>query len=144
MLRFLRLYMTDCFCFWHFNFIITLSDLFILWQACKSSGTTLTPVSDKALQTPGFTSIMLFTSVYFSRYRVYFDCFSSAVLRVRNSIGLELNNSVEKMRIKAFKLLQFQDILDANLSIFFDKPVNFALMSLAKLELISVSSWIRH
>ena len=48
--RFLRLYINDCFCLRHLNFTITLSDLFIRWQACKSSGTTLTPVSDSALQ----------------------------------------------------------------------------------------------
>ena len=49
--RFLRLYMTDCFCLRHLHFFITLSDLFILWRACKSSGATLTPVSDNPLQT---------------------------------------------------------------------------------------------
>ena len=48
--RFLCLYINDCFCLQHLNFTITLSDLFIRWQACKSSGTTLTPVSDSALQ----------------------------------------------------------------------------------------------
>ena len=33
---------------------------------------------------------------------------SSAILRVRNSVALQLNNSVEKMRIKAFTLLRFR------------------------------------
>ena len=48
--RFLRLYINDCFCLWHLNLIITLSDLFMLWQACKSSETTWILVSDSALQ----------------------------------------------------------------------------------------------
>ena len=48
--RSLRLYINDCFCLPHLNFTITLFDLFIRWQACKFSGTTLTPVSDSALQ----------------------------------------------------------------------------------------------
>ena len=48
--RFLRLYTNDCFCLWHLNLIITLSDLFMLWQACKSSETTWILVSDSALQ----------------------------------------------------------------------------------------------
>ena len=49
--RFVRLYITDCFCLRHLNFIITLSDLFIQWQVCRLSGATLTPISDNALQT---------------------------------------------------------------------------------------------
>ena len=40
--RFLRLRISDCFGSRHLNFIITLSDLFIRWQACGSSGKTLT------------------------------------------------------------------------------------------------------
>ena len=48
--RFLHLYMTEFFCLQHLNLTITLSDLFIRWQACKSFGTTFTPVNDKALQ----------------------------------------------------------------------------------------------
>ena len=48
--RFLRLYITEFFCLWHLNLTITLSVLFIRWQACKSFGTMFTPVNDKALQ----------------------------------------------------------------------------------------------
>ena len=40
---FLLLYINDCSCMQHLNLTITLSDLFIWWQACESSGTTLTP-----------------------------------------------------------------------------------------------------
>ena len=39
--RFLRLYINDCFCLGHLNFTMTLSILFMWWQACKSSGTKL-------------------------------------------------------------------------------------------------------
>ena len=48
--RFLRLYITEFFCLRHLNLTITLSVLFIRWQACKSFGTTFTPVNDKGLQ----------------------------------------------------------------------------------------------
>ena len=48
--RFLRLYITEFFCLRHLNLTITLSVLFIQWQACKSFGTTFTPVNDNALQ----------------------------------------------------------------------------------------------
>ena len=48
--RFLRLYITEFLCLRHLNLTITLSALFIRWQACKSFGTTFTPVNDKALQ----------------------------------------------------------------------------------------------
>ena len=48
--RFLRFYINDCFCLRHLNFTMILSDLFMRWQACKSSGTTLTLVSDSALR----------------------------------------------------------------------------------------------
>ena len=51
--RFLRFYMTDCFFLRQLNFIITPSDLFVLWQTCRYSGVTLTLVSDNALQTLG-------------------------------------------------------------------------------------------
>ena len=47
---FLRLHINDCFCLRGLNCTMTLSDLFMRWQACKSSGTTLTRVSDSALQ----------------------------------------------------------------------------------------------
>ena len=50
LLRFLRLYITEFFCLQHLNLTITLSHLFIRWQACKSFGTTFTSVNDKALQ----------------------------------------------------------------------------------------------
>ena len=49
--RFLRLYITEFFCLRHLNLTITLSDLFIQWQACKSFGTTFAPVNDKIFQT---------------------------------------------------------------------------------------------
>ena len=48
--RFSCLYITEFFCLQHLNLTITLSVLFIRWQACKSFGTTFTPVNDKALQ----------------------------------------------------------------------------------------------
>ena len=60
------------FCLRHLNLTMTLSDLFIRWQAYKSFGTTFTPVNDKALQTlssktssvmsagTGFTLLSLF------------------------------------------------------------------------------------
>ena len=48
--RFLCLYINDCFCLPHLDFTIILSDLFMWWQACKSSGTTLTSFSDSTLQ----------------------------------------------------------------------------------------------
>ena len=48
--RFLYLYISDCFRFLHLNFIITLPNLFIWWQACKFA-TTLIPVSNNTLQT---------------------------------------------------------------------------------------------
>ena len=49
--RFLLLYMIEFCCLRHLNLTMTLSDLFIRWQACKSFGTIFTPVNDKALQT---------------------------------------------------------------------------------------------
>ena len=49
--RLLCLYVTVCFYSHHLNFTITLSDLFILWQTCRSSGAMLTSVKDNALQT---------------------------------------------------------------------------------------------
>ena len=48
--RFLCLYINDCFCLPHLDFTIILSDLFMWWQASKSSGTTLTSFSDSTLQ----------------------------------------------------------------------------------------------
>ena len=47
-LRFLCLYMTNCFCLQYLNFIITLPNLFILWQAYRPSGVMSTPVKDNA------------------------------------------------------------------------------------------------
>ena len=60
--KFLCLYIPELFCLRHLNLTITLSDLFVRWQACKSFGTTFTPVNDKALQTYIFCDV--------SRHRV--------------------------------------------------------------------------
>ena len=48
--RFLRLYILEFFRLRHLNLTMTLCDLFIRWQACKTFGTTFTPVNDKVLQ----------------------------------------------------------------------------------------------
>ena len=42
----LRSKRTRCFCFLNLNFIITLSFLFIRWQLCRSSGSTVIPFKD--------------------------------------------------------------------------------------------------
>ena len=87
--RFLRLYISynDCFCLRHLNStIITLSDLFILWQACKSSGTTLTTVSDSA-----YKYYPLKTSSWISAGPGFNSILSSTTLRVSNSVTLQLN-----------------------------------------------------
>ena len=47
---FFHLYITEFFCLQHLNLTITLSVLFFRCQACKSFGTTFTPVNDKAWQ----------------------------------------------------------------------------------------------
>ena len=45
---FLRLYITEFFCLRHLNLTMTLPNLFIRWQVCKSLQTTFTLVSDNA------------------------------------------------------------------------------------------------
>ena len=59
--RLLRLYISNCFCFNHVHFTITLANFFVRWQAYKISGTTLNPVSKRVLQTLYF--------LYFSKQR---------------------------------------------------------------------------
>lgn len=63
-----------------------------------------------------------FLVMYFSRHMVSFNCLSSTVLRVCNSIVLQLNDSGEQIRVKSFALLQ----LRTNLIIFQQESLNFS------------------
>ena len=137
--RFLRLYITEFFCLQHLNLTITLSVLFSRWQACKSFGTTFTPVNDKALQmfSSKTSSVISAGTGFNSIVSLYWEfvtalCSSYIIL-------------VGKWELNFWHCCNSQ----LTLSYFDKKSLNFSarllsivLMSLMKLELISVSSWM--
>ena len=139
--RFLRLYITEFFCLRHLNLTITLSVLFIRWQVCKSFGTTFTPVNDKALQMfSSETSSVMSAGTGFNSIvslLLYWEfvtaLLSSCIFLVRK---WELNvlycyNSELTLSYFVKKSLNFSSRL-----------LSFMLMSLTKLELISVIYWM--
>ena len=134
----LRLYINDCFWLQHLNFTITLSDLFIWWQACKSSGTTLTPVSDSALQIlssktaswisagTGFNSIV--------SCLVYWE-----LVTVLHSNWIILVSRREWQLLHCCNSEQSSSYFDENSLNLSDKSVSFAFMLLTKLFKLSSS-----
>ena len=96
--RFLRLYMIEFFCLQYLNFTITLSDLFIRWQAAKSLGITLTPVSGNALQmfsSKRFSVISVgagFNSIF--SFLLYWEL----VTALRSNLMILVSNTAQKMK----------------------------------------------
>ena len=136
--RFLRLYRTEFFCLRHLNMTITLSVLFIWWQACKSFG-TFTPVNDKALQmfSSKRSSVISAGTGFNSIVSLYWEFVTALCSSYVILVGKwELNfwhccNSQLTLSYFDKKSLNFSSRL-----------LSFVLMSLMKLELISVSSWM--
>ena len=117
------------------NFTMTLSDLLMRWQACKSSGTTLAPVSGSALQILfSKTSSWVFTGAGF-------NSIVSRLLYWELVRGLRSNWIILVSRWELQLLhccnsehtLSYFDVNSLNLS---DKSDTFAFMSLRKLEFI--------
>ena len=118
---------------------LSLSVLFIQWQVCKSFGTTFTPVNDKALQmfSSKTSSVISAGTGFNSIVSLYWEFVTALCSSYVILVGKwELNfwhccNSQLTLSYFDKKSLNFSSRL-----------LSFVLMSLMKLELISVSSWM--
>ena len=139
--RVLRLYIIEFFCLRHLNFTMTLSRLFIRWQAYQAFGTTFTSVYDKALQTfSSKTSSVMSAGTWFKSIfslLLYWEfataLWSSCIILVSKCELSFLHCCNSELTLSYFhkKSLNFSSRL-----------LSFILISLTKLELISVSSWM--